>query len=150
LAHHDATKDTNGTKEGMFMFLRVDTPLDPEQERLVTITIDCGLEVHRVLGPAFREPIYERAFCLELDARGIPFQCEVAIDVRYKQWKIPGQRIDLIVANVVLVEIKAVKHLKQIHTSQVVSYLKTTGLRVGLLMNFHGVRLKDGLKRIVR
>ena len=132
------------------MFLKVATPLEPEHERLVTVTIDCGLEVHRVLGPGFREPIYERAFCLELEARGISFQCEVPIDVRYKQWKIPGQRIDLIVANVVLVEIKAVKHLKQLHTSQVVSYLKTTGLRVGLLMNFNGVRLKDGLKRIVR
>jgi GxxExxY protein len=66
-----------------------------------------------------------------------------------KEWRIPGQRIDLIVANVVLVEIKTVKHLKQIHTSQVVSYLKTTGLRVGLLINFNGVRLKDGLKRII-
>ena len=132
------------------MLLKADTPLEPEHERLVTVTIDCGLEVHRVLGPGFREPIYERAFCLELEARGISFQCEVPIDVRYKQWKIPGQRIDWIVANVVLVEIKAVKHLKQLHTSQVVSYLKTTGLRVGLLMNFNGVRLKDGLKRIVR
>ena len=131
------------------MFLKSTTPLTPEHEKLVSDTIDSAFDVHRVLGPGFREPIYERAFCLELEARGIAFECEVPIDVRYKQWKIPGQRIDLIVAKVVLVEIKAVKHLKQLHTSQVVSYLKTTGLRVGLLMNFNGIRFKDGLKRIV-
>ena len=131
------------------MVLKVSTPLEPEQEKVVSDAIDCGLDVHRVLGPGFREPIYHRAFCFELEARGISFECEVPIEVRYKQWRISGQRIDLIVAKVVLVELKAVKHLKQLHTSQVVSYLKTTGLRVGLLMNFNGLRLKDGLKRIV-
>jgi GxxExxY protein len=124
-------------------------PVSPEVEKVVSIAVDCGFNVHDVLGPGFKEPIYNRAFCLELEARGITFECEKPIEVRYKRWRIPGQRIDLIVANVVLVEIKTVKHLKQIHTSQVVSYLKTTGLRVGLLMNFNGVRLKDGLKRIV-
>ena len=131
------------------MYLRSYEPLDPKVEKIVSIAVDCGVDVHTVLGPGFKEPIYHRAFCLELDARGIPYECERPIEVRYKQWRIPGQRIDLIVANVVLVEIKTVEHLKQIHTSQVVSYLKTTGLRVGLLMNFNGVRLKDGLKRII-
>jgi GxxExxY protein len=131
------------------MPLKTHTPLEPEHERMVSVTVDCALDVHRVLGPGFRERIYERAFCLELDSRGIPFECERPIEVQYKGWRIPGQKIDLIVANVVLVEIKTVKHLKQIHTSQVVSYLKTTGLRVGLLMNFNGVRLKDGLKRVI-
>ena len=131
------------------MYLRSTTPLTPEHEKVVAEALDCGVVVHRVLGPGFRERIYERAYCLELEARGIPFECERPIEVRYKQWRIPGQRIDLIVANIVIVEIKTVKHLKQIHTSQVVSYLRTTGLRVGLLMNFNGVRLKDGLKRII-
>lgn len=124
-------------------------PLEPKVESIVSVALDWGFDVHSVLGPGFKEPIYQRAFCLELDARGIPFECERPIEVRYKQWRIPGQRIDLIVAGVVLVEIKAVKHLKQIHTAQVVSYLRTTGLRVGLLMNFNGVRLKDGLRRII-
>ena len=131
------------------MYLRSYEPLDPKVEKIVSIAVDCGVDVHTVLGPGFKEPIYHRAYCLELHARGIPYECERPIEVRYKQWRIPGQRIDLIVANVVLVEIKTVKHLKQVHTSQVVSYLKTTGLRVGLLMNFNGVRLKDGLKRII-
>jgi GxxExxY protein len=131
------------------MSLRTSTPLDAQGERVVADALDCAFDVHRVLGPGFREPIYARAFCLELDARGIPFECERPIEVRYKEWRIPGQRVDLVVANVVLIEIKSVNRLKPLHTSQVVSYLRTTGLRVGLLINFNGVRLKDGLKRIV-
>ena len=131
------------------MGLRIPTPLDAQHERVVAAALDCAFDVHRLLGPGFRELIYSRAYCLELDARGIPFECERPIEVRYKQWRIPGQKVDLIVANVVLIEIKSVKHLKPLHTSQVVSYLRTTGLRVGLLINFNGLRLKDGLKRIL-
>jgi GxxExxY protein len=104
--------------------------------------------VHRELGPGFREIIYERAFCLELESRGIKFECEKPVEVRYKQWRIPGQRIDLIVDGVVLVEIKTLSKLKKLHESRVVSYLKTTGLRVGLLMNFNSVLFKHGLRRI--
>jgi GxxExxY protein len=105
--------------------------------------------VHRELGPGFKETIYERAFCLELESRGIKFECEKPVEVRYKQWRIPGQRIDLIVDGVVLVEIKTVNKLKKLHESQVISYLKTTGIRVGLLMNFNSVLFKHGLRRIV-
>jgi GxxExxY protein len=123
--------------------------LNDEQERIVTETIACAMAVHRELGPGFRERIYERAMCLELDSRGMKFECEKSIEVRYKEWRIPGQRIDLIVEGVVLVEIKAVPQQRQLHVLQVVSYLKSTDLRVGLLMNFNTSRLKDGLRRIV-
>ena len=123
--------------------------LPPEQEELITTALDCGLTVHRVLGPGYKEKIYQRAFCLELDSRGISFECEKPVDVQYKQWKIPGQRIDLIVSGVVLVEIKAVSKLKQLHQRQVISYLKTTGLRVGLVMNFNTILFKHGLRRVV-
>jgi GxxExxY protein len=122
--------------------------LDPEQEAVVTSAIASGIAVHRELGPGFKETIYERALCLELDSRGIKFESEKSVEVRYKQWSIPGQRIDLIVAGVVLVEVKTVSKLKKLHESQVVSYLKTTGLRVGLLMNFNSVLFKHGLRRI--
>jgi GxxExxY protein len=132
------------------MFEKKEPLLSEEQERIVTETIACGMTVHRELGPGFRERIYERAFCLELDSRGLKFECEKLIEVQYKQWRIPGQRIDLIVESVVLVEITAVPRLKQLHVSQVVSYLKTLELRVGLLMNFNTPRLKDGLQRVVR
>jgi GxxExxY protein len=123
--------------------------LPPEQEELVTTALDCGFTVHRALGPGYKEKIYEDAFCLELDSRGISFECEKPVEVQYKQWKIPGQRIDLIVGGVVLVEIKAVSKLKQLHQRQVISYLKTTGLRVGLMMNFNTTLFKHGLRRVV-
>lgn len=112
--------------------------------------MDCAFALHRELGPGFKEIIYERAFRLELDSRGIRFESETTVEVKYRSWLIPGQRIDLIVEGVVLVEIKAVPLLKPLHDMQTLSYLKTTGLRVGLLMNFNSTLLKNGLKRIVR
>ena len=87
--------------------------LNSEQEAIVTSAIACGITVHRELGPGFKETIYERAFCLELESRGIKFECEKPVEVRYKQWRIPGQRIDLIVDGVVLVEIKTVTKIEE-------------------------------------
>jgi GxxExxY protein len=118
-------------------------------EKAAAACADCGISVHRVLGPGFKERIYQRAFCLELDSRGITFECEKAIMVRYKLREIPGQKVDLIVGGLVLVEIKAVPKLREIHYSQTISYLRTTGLRLGLLMNFNVRLLKDGLKRVI-
>lgn len=124
-------------------------PLSPECEAVVSACIGCAITVHRELGPGFREVIYERAFCLELDSRELEFECEKLISVRYKEWSIPGQRIDLIVAESVLIEIKAVPRLRRIHRSQIISYLRTTGLRVGLLFNFNARLLRDGMQRII-
>jgi GxxExxY protein len=129
--------------------LRVSSPLNADQEKIVAQVIDCGVTVHRVLGPGFRERIYSRAFRLELDSRRLRFECEKPILVRYKDWAIPGQRVDLIVEELVLVEIKVVPRLRPVHRAQVISYLKTTGLRVGLLMNFNAALLKQGLQRVV-
>ena len=123
--------------------------LTESEEQLVTQALDVGYTVHRHLGPGFREVIYQRAYCLELEARGIRFESEKKILVRYKDWNIPGQKIDLIVADVVLVELKAVPRLRKLHRAQVLSYLKTTGLLVGLLMNFNGVMFKGNVQRIV-
>ena len=128
---------------------RQSSPLTEPEERIVTAALDVGYTVHRVLGPGFREVIYKRAYCLELESRGIQFECEKRIQVRYKEWSIPGQKIDLIVANVVLVEPKSVPRLRKIHRLQVLSYLKSTGLRVGLLMNFNAVMFKGNVQRIV-
>ena len=129
--------------------LRVASVLSEQEERIVTRTLDCGFAVSRILGPGFRERIYERAFCLELDSRGLVFECEKAIEVRYRDWTIPGQRIDLIVQGLVLVEIKSVPRLRPLHDAQLRSYLKTTGLHVGLLMNFNVAKFKDGFRRII-
>ena len=129
--------------------LRVVSPLTESEERVVTEVVDCGFQVHSVLGPGFRESIYAQAFRLELAARGLAFECEKAIDVRYKTWTIPGQRIDLLIGGFVLVEIKVVPKLSALHRKQVLSYLKTMNLHLGLLINFNTAYYKHGVKRVV-
>jgi len=112
--------------------------------------MDCAFSVHRVLGPGFRESIYARALHLELDSCGLKFESEKLIDVRFRQWLIPGQRVDLLVEGCVLVETKVVPRLRPLHRLQVLSDLKTLNLRVGLLINFNVGVLKEGFKRVVR
>ena len=129
--------------------LRVESPFTDELEALVKRVVDVGFTVHRELGPGFRENIYHAAFRLELDARAIPFESEKVVEVKYKHWTLPGQKIDLIVAGVVLVELKAVPRLRTVHREQVRSYLRATGVRVGLLMNFNQPLFKTGLKRVL-
>jgi GxxExxY protein len=123
--------------------------LSESEEEIVTQTIESGLTVHRELGPGFRERRCEPGFCLEVDCCGMRFECEKPIEVRYKDWRIPGQRIDLIVEGVVLVVIKAVPQQRQLHGITGRVLLEATGLRVGLLMNVNASRLKDGLRRVV-
>ena len=130
--------------------LRVPSPLSPEVEELVTKVVDVGFTVHSILGPGFKESIYQRAFCLELDERGLKFECEKKIEVTYKEWKIPGQKVDLIVEGLVLVELKCVPRLRILHRQQAISYLKTLDLEIALLMNFNTALIKNGIKRVIR
>jgi GxxExxY protein len=129
--------------------LRVPSTLSEEQEEIVRRTVDVGFAVHRELGPGFKESIYEEAFCLELDVRGMSFERQKPISVRYKQWMIPGQKLDLIVERAVIVELKAVPKLRRIHQAQILSYLRATRLRVGLLMNFSSELFRNGVKRVI-
>ena len=115
---------------------------------LAAATIGAALAVHRQVGPGFLESIYSQALRIELEARGLPFESEKAIDVLYRGMPIRGQRIDLIVGELVVVEVKAVAAIEPVHVAQLISYLKTTGLRVGLLVNFHERLLKNGIRRI--
>lgn len=130
--------------------LRIESPLPPAIEEIVTKVVDVGFTVHKVLGPGFKERIYERAFCLELDSRGLKFECEKPIEVKYKDWRILGQKVDLVVAEILLVELKAVPQLRKLHHRQVLSYLKTMDLRIGLLVNFNVTLFKHGVKRVIR
>jgi GxxExxY protein len=111
--------------------------------------IGCAITVHRILGPGFKEPIYSRALRLELDDVGLTYECEKRILVPYRSWEIPGHRLDLIVGGCVVVELKAVPRLSEIHRLQVVSYLKATGLRLGYVLNFNAEVLRHGIKRVV-
>ncbi len=131
--------------------MRIESPLSLETETLIQRIIGCAIAVHSELGAGFVEKIYQRAFCLELQAREIPFETEKEIIVRYRNQEIPGQRLDLIVGGEVIVENKAVKAFDSFHEAQLLSYLKTTGLRAGLLFNFHAKLLKEGgIRRILR
>ena len=105
--------------------------------------------MHRELGPGYLESFYRKAMCLELRARGIAFETEVGIDVRYRGTSIGSHRVDLIVQGLVVVELKSVEAIDPVHRKQVVSYLKATKLRLGLLINFDVELLKHGLKRVV-
>lgn len=117
---------------------------DPLTEQIIAAAI----EVHRVLGPGLLESIYEEAFCYELSLQRIDYERQKDVDVVYKGQTIKGQRLDLVVAGQVVVEIKAVSALTDVFMAQALSYLKSTGLKRALLINFGGKRLVDGIKRI--
>ena len=131
----------------------MDSPTRPaipqEIEDVAHRVIGCAITVHRILGPGFKERIYERAFCLELGEAGLSYESERRILVPYKQWQLEGHKLDLIVRGVVIVELKAVPRLAEIHRLQVLSYLKATGLRLGFVMNFNAEVIKQGIKRVV-
>ena len=110
--------------------------------------IGAAIEVHRVLGPGLLESIYEEALCHEPALRKIGFQRQVAVNVTYKDLLIQGQRLDLLVENEVVVEIKAIRNLPEVATAQTLSYLKATGIKRALLINFGEKRLVDGIKRL--
>jgi len=117
-------------------------------EELTEKIIGAAIEVHRVLGPGLLESVYEEALCVELRLRDISFQRQVEVDVNYKGHVIKGQRIDLLVAGEVIVELKAVAHLPDVAVAQTLSYLKATGLKRALLINFSERKLVNGVKRI--
>lgn len=117
-------------------------------DKLTEQIIAAAIEVHRILGPGLLESIYEEALCHELSLRNIPFERQKEVDVVYKGRVIKGQRIDLLVNNEVVVEIKSVRRLEDIFTAQVLSYLKSMGLKRGLLINFGESKLVSGVKRL--
>ena len=123
-------------------------PIPADVELVASAVIGAAIEVHRRLGPGFLEKIYQEALSLELDARRMPFERERAVAVIYRGVSIPGQRIDLIVAAKVVVELKAAPRLDPASEARLISYLRTTNLRLGLLLNFNGRTMKEGIKRI--
>jgi GxxExxY protein len=119
-------------------------------EKLTETIIAAAIEVHRELGVGLLESAYEQCFCRELSLRGLSVQCQVPIPVIYKGEKIDcGYRIDILIEDSVIIEVKAVDKLHPIHEAQLLTYLKLSGKRVGLLINFNVLMLKDGIKRRV-
>ncbi len=111
--------------------------------------IKCAIEVHRNLGPGLLESIYERALCYEFDANGISFKRQVSVPVLYKGQQLGEQRIDILVENQVVLELKAVDRMDPVFQAQLLSYLKLTGKKMGLLINFNVPVLKRGIKRMI-
>jgi GxxExxY protein len=112
--------------------------------------IGAALEVHRVLGPGLLESAYEMSLEYELQQQGLHVQRQIGLPLVYKGVSCEtGYRLDLLVEEKVIVEIKSVQALTDVHTAQVLTYLKLSGCKLGLLVNFNVARLKDGLKRLV-
>jgi GxxExxY protein len=121
-----------------------------ELDRLAHTVIGAALEVHGLLGPGFLESVYEEALCVELAHRGVGFARQVAIGVEYKGHRVGEGRLDLLVGERLVVELKAIEQLAPIHTAQVLSYLKATRLPLGLLITFNVKLLRRGIRRIIR
>jgi GxxExxY protein len=119
-----------------------------DHDELIEQIIGAAIEVHRLLGPGLLESIYEEVLGVELGLRGIACRRQVEVDVVYKGCVIKGQRLDLLVAEEVVVETKSVAKIPDVAVAQVLSYLKATRLQCGLLLNFGCARMVDGVKRV--
>jgi GxxExxY protein len=126
---------------------------DDQGQQLNALTeqiIGAAIEVHRVLGPGLLESVYEISLCHELSLRKITFRRQVDVPVEYKGIRLEtGYRLDLIVEESVIVELKTVDSFAPIHSAQLLSHLRLMHLQVGLLINFHVPRLIDGIRRLV-
>ena len=112
--------------------------------------ISAAIEVHKHLGPGLLESVYEECLCRELDLRKIPYERQKDLPVEYKGVKLNfAYRLDMVVESRVILELKACEIVQPIHEAQLLTYLKLTGIKVGLLINFNVPVLKEGIKRIV-
>jgi len=113
--------------------------------------IGCAIEVHRTLGPGLIESVYRRCLEYELRLAGLAFESERLVEVSYKGQRIdgPSLRLDLVVEDALIVELKVVEKLMPVHEAQLLTYMKLTGCKVGLLINFDSRSIKAGLKRLV-
>ncbi|MFT3982044.1 MAG: GxxExxY protein [Ferruginibacter sp.] len=116
---------------------------------IATKALDICFNIHRQYGPGLFESVYEEIFCFEWTKTGIPFSRQQGIPVVHETIKLElGFRADVILDNKVIIEIKSIEALADIHFKQVLTYLKLTNLKLGILINFNSVLLKDGIKRI--
>lgn len=119
-----------------------------EDNTLTRRIIAAAIEVHKTLGPGLLESIYEEALCHELELQGMHYRRQVPVSVSYKGKTLNGQVLDLLVESEVVVELKAVRTMPDVAIAQTLSYLKATGLKLALLINFGEKRLVNGIKRL--
>ncbi|HUT55095.1 MAG TPA: GxxExxY protein [bacterium] len=126
-------------------------PIPQEIEDIAAQVIDACFRVHKNLGPGLLESVYEVCVCYELTKADIPFQSQIYLPVVYDGERLDaGLRIDLLVAEKVILELKAVERMIPLYDAQLLTYLKLTGLRLGFIINFNVPLIKDGIRRIIR
>lgn len=127
------------------------SPLPPELEDLAETLVDSAFKAHQALGPGLLESVYEACLCIELAKRGVHYEAQAPLPLTYEGVKIEsGFRIDLLVEQRIILELKAVEKLLPIHQAQLLTYLKLADKRLGLLINFNVRMFKEGIKRVIR
>ena len=121
-----------------------------ENDSLTQTVIGFAIEVHKQLGPGLLESAYETCLCYELSEKGFSFDRQVDLPVSYKSIEIGvGYRLDIVVENKLIIELKTVERILPVHEAQLLTYLKLGGFRTGLILNFNSAVLKDGIRRLV-
>ncbi len=121
-----------------------------EEERIAQAIVDSSIKIHRTLGNGLLESAYEKCLTYELTQRGFSVATQVVMNVHYEEVDLgPAYRLDMLVNDLVVVELKAVEQILPIHRAQLLSYLKLGGYSLGMLLNFHAELMKDGITRIV-
>jgi GxxExxY protein len=125
-------------------------PVPPHVERVGKAVLDAAFKVHTALGPGLLESVYETCTAFETRESGLRVTTQLALPVTYRDIKMDaGLRLDMLVEDCVIVEFKSVETMNPVYDAQLITYLKLTGIRLGFLINFNVVHLKDGIKRIV-
>ncbi len=120
------------------------------ENEISEIIIECCIKIHRILGPGLLESVYEKVLAYELQKKGFKIEQQVSVPIRYENIVFEeGYRADLIVNDLVIIEIKSIKEFDPVHYKQLLTYLKLTDKKLGLLINFNKELLKDGIKRII-
>lgn len=125
-------------------------PIPNAMDRIAAAIVDAAYKVHATLGPGLLESVYEACLCHELTRRGMPFKKQLNVPIVYDGVTLDaGLRLDLLVGDCILVEIKAVEKMNPLYQAQLLTYLKLTNLRLGLLINFNVPVIRNGIKRLV-
>lgn len=125
-------------------------PLSAKEEQLAREIVNIAFRIHKELGPGLLESVYEKCFCYELMKRSIVYDRQKQVPIIYNTLKIDdGLRLDLLINNLIIIELKAQEIYHPIWEAQLISYLKLTGKRLGFLINFHVPLIKEGIKRII-
>lgn len=129
-------------------FLKNSNPIT--SNKITETVIGCSIEVHRHLGPGLLESTYEAYLFYELVNKGLEVKRQVGLPLVYKEIKMElGYRLDMLIENIVVMEVKAIESIRDIHVAQTLTYLKLSGAKIGLILNFNVLKMTDGIRRLV-